>query len=105
MHRAFGDNNFLNKSLMLAFQHIISMGGRRDIHLLKEIFASSILHAALLLLWSHIVIIVFYKGESPLKSFLPNASSQLSGSLMHVYLFSLPDVGIFKASRHLVSKH
>lgn len=39
MHRAFGDNNFLNKSLMLAFQHIISMGGRRDIHLLKGIFA------------------------------------------------------------------
>lgn len=60
MHRAFRDNNFLNKSLMLAFQHIISMGGRRDTHLLKGIFASSILHAASPLLWSHIVIIVFY---------------------------------------------
>lgn len=60
MHRAFEDNDFLNKSLMLAFQHIISMGGRRDIHLLKGILPSSILCASLLLLWSHIVIVVFY---------------------------------------------
>lgn len=60
MCRAFRDNNFLNKSLMLAFQHIISMEDRRDIHLLKGIFTSSILHIASLLLWSHVVIIVFY---------------------------------------------
>lgn len=89
MRRAFEDNNFLNKSLMLAFQHIISMGGRRDIHLLKGILPSSILRASLLLLWSHIVIVVFYEGESPLKTFLPNASCQLSGSWMFTYLVCL----------------
>lgn len=60
MRRAFRDNIFLNKSLMLAFQHVIAMEDRRAIHLLKGIFTSPILHLASLLLWSHVVIIVFY---------------------------------------------
>lgn len=80
MHTGFRDNNSLSKSLKLAFQRIISMEDRRDIHLLKGIFTSSILHLASLLLWSHVVIIVFYYTDSLSKTFLPDASCQLSGS-------------------------
>lgn len=60
VHREFRDNNFLNKSLMLAFQQTISMEDRRAIHLLKGVFTSSILQLCSVLLWSHVVIIVFY---------------------------------------------
>lgn len=59
-HMEFRDNHFLNKSLMLAFQQTISMEDMRAIHLLKGVFTSSILQLCSVLLWSHVVIIVFY---------------------------------------------